>query len=318
MKELVYLDTTFLHSFIAQQHSGLPTNHSTEFQESETTADTKGKSGQLQNELGTEFSTGEFKIPGLFETPSGKAKYRINHTRTTNNAITLTQFEAGKEIISKQLHDDALMQFEEFLEENSLIRNIDEEYVWRNGDYICLRKSFSVYDITHIKNIFNPNGILTAMEFAFESEKTKKRAQLQAAGTSEQEIKSVLRGFEQQQKSQFDEMKKMMGKFREIIDYFQSILPSSAFIKAGDVICPLKPENLRENAQLLNFKYGQDQELPITILGKYTRTFDQYVNLSGAFGPLGDVIGEFDNVFEILGIIKKGDKIVSPVAIYFE
>ncbi|MUG68669.1 hypothetical protein GNP94_22110 [Paenibacillus campinasensis] len=316
MKELIYLDTAFLHSFIAQQHKGLPISYSTEFQESETKSDTQGKSGELQNEVRAEFKTGEFSIPGILNSPSGTTEYKLGHTKSTNAAITLTQLEAGKEIISKQLHDDAFQQFEDYLKENSLVTQVNDNHTWRNGEYVSLRKPFAIYDIAHIKNIFNPEGIGVAMEFALSASIQHERARLEAA--AEKDFKSKLRGFEQSEKKEYEAIKKELGKFRQIIDYFESLLPSPTFIKSGNVICPLKHDNLRESASLLNFKYGQDEKIPINILGKYTRRFDQYVDLASTFGPIGEAINQFDSVFEILGIIKKGDRIVSPIAIYFE
>lgn len=328
MKEFIYLDTSFLHSFIAQKDSGLPLTRSVEFHESETTSETKGKSNQIQNNLGVEFNTGQLNVPGVLKSPTAKGDYGLGNNRSTNESITLTQLDAGREIISKQLHDNALQQFEHFLAEHQLLKEVHEGVTLTSGDYIKFRDSFSILDLAYIKNIFDADGVRAALGFAIDTEIKKERERImnsvnqhniKQTQAAEREIKRI----ESQKKKEADEMRSQMATFQVMIDYLVSVLPSSTFLRMGSFICPLKTEYLRENAKEITFKYGFGKEVEITVIGKYTKTLDRFVQISenpetNPLGSVVDVLNSFEEVFGLMGILKKGDKIVSPVAIYFE
>lgn len=323
MKEFIYLDTGFLHSFIAQQNNGLPSSHSTEFQESESKSSTTGKSNELQNEMDTELKTGELKFPGLFESPSGKVRYKLAHKRGTSSSITLNQLEAGKEIISKQLHDNALQQFEDYLIENELLKEASISEDAMPGEYVKIKGAFSIVDLKDINNILNPTAVSTALGFAMETALDNEIAQMEELGVTSQQRQRRIKEYQETQKKETKAMSEQLAKFQILIQYMESILPSSAFLKTDRYTCPLRIEYLRESAKELAFKYKYDQTMPITIIGKYTKKFERFAQLSretnnGPFGVIGDSINAFDQAFETFGIFKKGDLIVSPVAIYFE
>jgi len=171
MKEFIYLDTAFLHSFIAQKNNGLPNLHSTEFQESETKTSTDGTTKDVVNEVQADVSSGTVKIPFVVDSPSGKLSYKMNHKRGITSGISWTQLEAGKEIISKQLHDNALQLFEDYLEENNLIKRVTtktEDFV--SGDYLLIQGAFSIISVNNIKDVLNPDAIPIALEMAFEQQ----------------------------------------------------------------------------------------------------------------------------------------------------
>lgn len=118
MKELVYLDTSILHSFLAQTNSGLPVTVDAEYQESSTTSSQSLHSKEMAQSMALEGSTGFVNV-GIIKSPSGKFNFGQTKKETEQQGVALTQLEAGREIISKKLHDNALMEFEKYLEETS-------------------------------------------------------------------------------------------------------------------------------------------------------------------------------------------------------
>ncbi|MBB6689955.1 hypothetical protein H7B90_00925 [Cohnella xylanilytica] len=318
MKEFIYLDTAFLHSFIAQENNGLPTTSSSEYQESETKSNQTGKNNQLVNEGQVEASSGEFNIPHILSTPSGKLKYKLGNIRTTNSSISLTQLEAGKEIISKQLHDDALNQFEDYLNKNNLLVVAGNKS--EPGDFILIKGRFTIFDIDHLSDVMDPEKISFGIELAA-------HAQLQtllqvAATTNDNKIKNHIRSEQEKLKSQSKDMKKSLEQVSGVLSYLKNVLPNSSFLRIGSFIAPLKQEHLRESSKELVFKYGKSS-LEITLLGKFTKIFDNFINTEDSTkeSPIGGIVSfleSFDELFSSMGILKKGDKIISPIAIYFE
>jgi|GEM_PF-784450 len=323
MKEFIYLDTAFLHSFIAQKNNGLPNLHSTEFQESETKTSTDGTTKDVVNEVQADVSSGTVKIPFVVDSPSGKLSYKMNHKRGITSGISWTQLEAGKEIISKQLHDNALQLFEDYLEENNLIKRVTtktEDFV--SGDYLLIQGAFSIISVNNIKDVLNPDAIPIALEMAFEQQVQAKINVINNSTLADSIKKKQINELKNNIKSSSKEISDTLGMFRVLVEYLESLLPSSVLLKISNFVCPLKIEFLRETPKELSFKYN-NADIKVTILGKYTKDFVNFNelstnNLDGPFGKLGDAINTFDEVFEKLGILKKGEKIISPVAIYFE
>lgn len=103
----------------------------------------------------------------------------------------------------------------------------------------------------------------------------------------------------------------------KVLNYLKDILPNSTFIIGNDFIAPLKPDFLREQGKELSFKYGNSSNVEINLLGKITGkiTGESLPDLEEDFFKIHKLIYF---VLEKLELTKKGDLIISPVAIYFE
>lgn len=79
MKEIIYLNTDYLHSFMAQTNKGLPTSKTQEQsqQDSQTVTDTTKRTSTHQ--VQPEVKTGGVSIPFLAVSPSGSLSYQYRN-----------------------------------------------------------------------------------------------------------------------------------------------------------------------------------------------------------------------------------------------
>ncbi|MDR9852867.1 hypothetical protein RJP21_04520 [Paenibacillus sp. VCA1] len=303
MKEIIYLNTEFLHSFMAQQFEGLPISTTMENSQQDTTTSNDSVQKKSAHAIEGEIKSGDFSIPGIFSTPSGRAKYKYGIDSQLSETFTLAQVEAGKEIISKQLHDNALDEFEKYLVENSALHEIDsnsdrgENYI---GKYIKLESSFILFDLKYVKNLTNSTLL-------------KKFFKIPGIASPQQYKNGKLS----------PKLESGFLMMDTLLEYLESILPTNLFLKQGNFVSPLKSDFLRESSSELNFKYGEDSKLKVCVIGRVTKVFDSFdAGLFKEEGNFNDLSGAINDMIHMLlnqiNTIEAGDLIISPVAIYFE
>lgn len=322
LKEFIYLDTNYLHSFMAQTNSGLPTLTNSEYQESEQKTSSTGQTADSTHNIVGEVSLGEFDIVFL-KSPSAKAQYSYSNKRGNNTAISLTQLEAGKEIISKQLHDNALGEFEVYLEEHQKLKIVDPLSLIDPGEYVKVSGEFQIVDLSFYKralsktmiNRFVIKGIEDQIQLELE------KIEMEDLIPAQKKLKSKeIRNFGDKKKQENQEMFEIIS---DVIDYIVDLLPAHSYIKVGNFAAPLKPEYLRESSDELSFKYGSNSPIRITMIGKVTRVYDNLIssgvdpgtNIHAGMQLFSAAVEQF---LMQTGLLKTGDLIVSPVAIFFE
>ncbi|QOT12943.1 hypothetical protein JNUCC32_13350 [Paenibacillus sp. JNUCC32] len=307
MKEIIYLNTDFINSFMAQKYKGLPLSNITEHmqQDTQTNSDVAKKSGT--NDIQGEASTGGVDIPFIISSPSGKIIYKYSGNKQYEEAVSLTQTDAGKEIVSKQLHDNALDDYEEYLVEKQLLNiitdstNIEEQI----GNYVKITSHFSLFDLEYIRNLTDPDSMKNLIRIASNTANSNQNSGKQNS---------------KQQNSQLEQGIKAV---EVVMKYLSSILPTKLYLKQGNYIAPLKSDYLRESSQELNFKYGEGSGIKVTLIGRVTKIFESFeTNIFEEQGNFADLSSSIHGIVELIlsqmKSIKKGDAIVSPVAIYFE
>ncbi|MFG3612422.1 DUF6414 family protein [Rummeliibacillus stabekisii] len=320
MKEIIYLDTTMLHSYLAQANDGLATNSS--YESSEQVVDTSELSQGFNSRNKTEVTvkSGEIEIPFMFKTPSGDIKLVLDPGKFSTEKSIMSQTEQGKEIISKQLHDNALLNFENSLIENDLIHSSTDPNI--TGKYIKICSSFKIVDFKYFSKIFQGNKLhkFMFMEFEQQIKELEKSLKSEVNPQTKKEYNKQL----QKTKSEFEQVKKETGvqinNTEMAIQYLSDITPTDSFLLIEDIISPLKSEFLREPGDQLAFKYGgSSASLKINLIGKVTSIIEN-VDTPSFSGPqaLLDINKIFYSILHPMGILNKGDKIVSPIAIYFE
>lgn len=323
MKEIIYLDTGVLHSFMAQHNDGLPTIVNNESEETISDGAEKTKGYTSQSSIEATLESGNFEIPLIFQMPKGAIKGIFKPGEHATDKSIMSQTESGKEIISKQLHDNALEKFETYLSNSNQLFGLDAENL--EGKYVKCKSTFRIIDFKYLKQIIQTEKLMKFM-FIEEDEKlllakeefkvNSKRMEPKQRNTTKAQLNSL--------SNQLDQGKKLMSSqltFAEVaLDYLSDIVPNDAFITVGDTIAPLKNEYLREKANELMFKYnGTGAEVQITMIGKVTSTIDSIETPSfegnDVFLQLPKML---NSVLHPFGLIDVGDIIVSPVAIYFE
>ena len=284
MKEFVYLDSSFLHSFIAQIYGGLPSNVTNETQESRTETHTDSKQKEILSE-----------IQGSINAVIANMGTKITPKETRAESLSLAQLEVGKEIISKQLHDNAVDELIEHLRENDLL--IDSRAEINLNKYVLYRSPFKIIDLEYLK-------IFTRKEFS------------KLLGLNKLNIHS---GNKQSGNDQHGGIS--IDQIGKILDLFSEIMPSDIFIKQDEILSPLKKEYLRVQPKELLFKYSDKTN--ICLLGKVTKEIDssikledfQFTNLLSISDIMMGLASGLMAQFEVINV---GDYIVSPIAIFFE
>ncbi|AMA72895.1 hypothetical protein ACH33_08515 [Aneurinibacillus sp. XH2] len=322
MKEIIYLDTDFLHSFLAQQNNGLPTEITKENFE-EITDELQQQFGyNSRSQIEATLDTGRFEIPLIFNSPKGAIKGVFQPGTYSGEKVISTQTEAGKEIISTRLHDNALELFQKQLKEEKRLFTIDSANV---GDYIILKAQFNIIDFNYLLKMIQPEILGKIMVY---KEKSTIESQLKILEMNYQTNKSP--EIKQQIRKSQDNIKKLekqanvnttnLKEVEKALKYLAEVLPYSSFLKIKNAVSPLKEKYLRESASELAFKYTVDENsLEITLLGKITSRVKKVTTEEFAQDDIiNGLSGLFYDILIPFGIIEEGDLIISPVAIYFE
>jgi hypothetical protein len=324
MKEIIYLNTSILNSFIAQQFEGLPLQISTESQNQTTESSEKSVGTDSKSFIEATGKTGKLNIPGLFETPSAEIKTRIQPGESTNEKILLSEVEAGKEIISKQLHDNGLILFEKFLEENGHLVELNDTEEIETGKYIKISSKFTLLDLDQFSNIFSEDYFelfMNPKKYPEEVLKEIEKVKLKGLGKQKEgeQIKKIKATYEMET----EESKMELQDSVNTLKYVAKSLPSPSMIKVDNALAILKKEFLREDFMTLSFNYNRDHsDLNIALLGKITGKVStlEYPDFSDA-SPHTLLMDLNKIIFALLGnleFIHKDDLIISPVALYFE
>lgn len=320
MKEIIYLDTDFLHSFLAQQNDGLPTEITKENYE-EIKDELQEQYGHNSKSLiEASLDTGTFEIPLIFKTPKGIIKGVFQPGTYSGEKVISTQTEAGKEVISTRLHDNALEMFQNQLKDENKLLTIDSAKV---GDYILLKSQFSIIDFNYLLKMIQPDILgklmISQQKSLIEFQIKLLENQKDKSQETKQQINNLRNNLKQLDK-ELNVNTKQLTEIKNTLQYLANVLPYSSFMKIKNAVSPLKEKHLRESASELAFKYTVDENsLEITLLGKITSIVNK---VSTEKFEEGDVInglsGLFYSILTPFGIIKEGDLIISPVAIYFE
>lgn len=319
MKEVIYLDTNYIHSYISQFEDGLVTSTDTESTEEISEQHELQKGSETESFIEGKFKLGEIEIPLFFKSPTGEISVGINPIFSSGESISLSQLESGKEIISKKLHDDALKRFEDHMRRNR--KFITQLSSIQQGDFLKIKSRFQIVDFNYMKNAFDSDK-LTKITF-YEQDQCIKKTRQNIDQLKGQE-KALERGKLKKLEIGYKDERKKFGEdiqfVHEVLEYISYILPSESFLIAENILLPLKPEFLRESSKYLTFKYGAKKSITeITIVGKVTRKVEdvELPDFKGEYAHLE--FGEIVNfLLNTIGILQKDNFIVSPIAIYFE
>ncbi|MEK5272596.1 hypothetical protein NSR00_17945 [Aeribacillus sp. FSL K6-8394] len=314
MKEIIYLDTGVIHSYIAQQFDGLPTETSNERGEEINDTNEKEYGYKSGTSLETKIKSGKFEIPVLLKTPEGELKLTLQPGRFSSEKAVISQTETGKEIISKQLHDNAL---ETFIKNNEFYSTEDPNI---EGKFVKCVSEFKIIDFKYLKNILQSDKLLEFMFIEQEEEMKKMKNDVdQDNGKHKTILREALNHYRSELSNSKKIMKSQLDFIEKAISYLNDILPTESFMIMRDAIAPLKKEYLRETAKELMFKYGaSSSSIHVTIVGKVTNKIKSVKIPDLTKDPFFEFPNIINAVLHPLGVINEGNLIISPIAIYFE
>lgn len=321
LKEILYLDTELIHSYLAQIDNGLTGDTTNE--RGQQIQDEKHQSASSEKTTGGKaiVRSGKLKVPFLLDTPDGEVEIKVDVSTIQGESSGVIQTEDGREIVSKKLHDNALTNLEDYLVSHSLIKDFEEA---SENDYIKFQSSFQAFNITYLKTMMNPEALeRTALaEIKNSIDELKKEKVRELASISNNAQKNI-------RKRQYDEaiitneelLNTQIESFKNthfLLGYLEDILPTKTFIKFNNSVALCKDNFLREQPNILMYKYPQkNDELKLTILGKKTRKIGTSPE-APLTQSLFSILSVLDNLMIEFQIANENDYILSPVAIYFE
>ncbi len=221
-----------------------------------------------------------------------QALAKKGESETLNDTFTLTQTEAVKELITRQFHDNSLDVLIDHLTTNNRLKPASNTNL-KNHQYVLTEGSFDLMDIDHLKS-FADKDFLEMIDKSMSSKEKNERVQ----------------------KSPFP-----ITDFNKMIHVTSLFLPTELFIRQGKFIVPLSKEYLRESSRIFSFKREDGEK--IKILGKVRRQivnidFDLNLKSFGMFDVIDGIESMAEGLLAQLGVLEKGDYVISPIAIYFE
>lgn len=312
MKEIIYLDETFLNSFISQAYDGLPVQKQTEHTNSfgDQGTDSVTEKGELNGKL----NLGIVASGGKYDT-------------TETNQLTTFETDETKDIVSKKIHDNALDDLENTLKDkNKLFSDVTNR---KFGDYVKIETTFQLNDLDEFLSTLNDTTLeayKVAVEEDIRTHDTSTEILIQSQDLSRKDGEQQKREYKKDKKQEIENTKYNFNLISSYISFATENLPTSIFMKAPNSIIPLNRNNLRESSSSLNFKYNHnDLDPKIFILGKVTKKttnmniFDLRMFKDKGLGTMYEGFNDvFTELFKLFDILNKNEYVISPIAVYFE
>ena len=323
MKEIIYLDKNIINSFLAQIYDGLNTSTNRETGEEVKSGSESEEGYKRGNSFEVNANTGKGKFIGVFEGPSGDVKFRIQPGAFESEKTNLYQTETGKEIITRQLHDNSLLQFEDYMISNNLIKHHTEEF--NVGDYIKIKGYFKLFDFKFITKVIESLDILhnINVEQSIQTisnvlnELDSKSKNLSHHQNKSTQTKFLAQTEQKRIKDKTKQEKNSFDNIKKLLESTTALFSDKVFMTLNGFLLPLKEEFLREKAPDLMFNYdGVGEGIEIVVVGKITRKINNETSLN--FETLHSIVNMSEFLLVGIDVAKKGDFIVSPIAVYFE
>lgn len=298
MKHFVYLDTDLINSYLAQIHGGLVNVISTEKQSKQTNTLTQKKIPSIN---ASKFIMGIFKF------------LSFEYTRTNNyleEITTISQTEAGKEILSKIIHDNSYDSLIDYLINENRIRNYDNNSPLKVGEYLILQGKFRMIDLSIISKLFNED--FQKVYSLMNSGQLEKITQnLNREQRRSKEFKNAQKAIKQNTETELQTIKSIVA----VINFISKMLPSDKYIVYDNIFIPLKEKYLREDYTSLRYKYSTDSYITGQITGdiKSIMNFTPNNGLDQALKALDEATLE---LLKFLSI-REDFLIMHPIAWYF-
>lgn len=319
MKEIIYLDTDIMNSMLAQLDEGLINSFVLESSEQEGVSETAATS--LTKKAG--LKAGGKLSTGLF--PGGELSFgaNIGNDNGETESTSKTMLEGQKDILNKAFHDYALEVLIQKLKENELLLGDPKQL--EEGDLFFYESPYRFYDFDLLKSSLNIEAFKKMMLFEIQHiplnyEEAKKLLDKKKPTPKDREkmddaLKVVLTY------DQVNPTIQVIEQLNTLSGFGSDLLKNLTLIKAGKYIGLLKKDYLRESTESLSFRTEKIRKANILfrVIGKKNKVNDG-TNI-GAFSETDiDIIPNMmlDIILGSFNIIKVGDVMITPIAIYYE
>lgn len=283
-KDYIYLDEDLLNSHLAQFEKGLLIKETSEhgLESSDST------NGSMTADAG---------VNGIFG-------LGLKLQNQVSEGDSSTESEFTKNIVENVLSDYAVDLLIQHYTENGILHDFDSA---SEGDFICHESVFQIYDFNYLKEITEPE----CLKHILPDPPSAPRAQ----ASKEERVEYMKRKAEAEKASNGYNIIYHFSAFADKL-FSDSILIK---LDGGLVIC--KRDKLRLNKAQVSFENESGRK--IQVLGVVS-TVKEKTHPKGPFKTLG--ANDLDKVSSILfditlsnfNMLHDNDKIIKPIAIYFE
>ena len=318
MKEIIYLDTEIMNSMLAQLDEGIVNSFSLEQsnQESETEGQQsiRGKGAGFNGQV----TAGTGALPG------GKLSFgtHIGNTGNESTNESRTILEGEKDILNKAFHDYALdLLTNKLVEQEFLVHGPD----FNEGDLFLGESSYRFYDFNLLRNSMD-HEFMNEMMFSgihglgIDYKEAKKIVGKTKPTAKEREQMEIAQNIVSANE-QFKPIVNVFKQLNTLSTFASKLLEDLSVIKSDNKIGLVKKKYLRESPEALSFRTDKSRKIKflIRVIGKKEIVYDGF-NIPTFQEDELDMIPNMmlDIILGSFKIIKKGDFIVTPIAIYYE
>ncbi|MGX6994066.1 hypothetical protein CBF34_07220 [Vagococcus penaei] len=303
MKEYIYLDEDALNSILSQTDGGL------------LSAFSKSKEqGSVRSESSTENTERGIDGPWILG-----AKYLKEFSNESGIELTKNQQKTLDYVLSDHAVDYLLDKLNSFSNFKTDITKTNE------GDIVYFQTEFSLYDFSLIKEITSPENTIMFTDL---DEKEKKQIEKlkkdiktwRGQVKKHPEIKKEIDKAESQIK-EFENRLNNFSMIHQAANFSENILGGSLLIKSNSSVSLCKKEAFRLNKGQLAMLV--DSKRKIKIFGTVIANKNK-IHKDGEFGEfksdeMNKIPAMFTEIFlSNFGMINEGDKIIKPIALFFE
>lgn len=212
---------------------------------------------------------------------TAKGKVTVGHNNLQENT------DSQQELINITFSDYQLEQLIDDLQNNNMLKEINNS---SEGDFVKINSTFDILDLEGLSNL-NYKLYETFMR---------------SSGSTRNEAHSAAEGF------------KNIQSFGKVMS---TVLPGLILIRTNDSISFLEKNNLRMSSGQTQVLAGSTRKINVlgiveskALSGERSLDGNDFAELSN----IGRFVPAFsDMLLQTSGIIKKGDKIIKPIALYF-
>lgn len=318
MKEIIYLDTDTMNSMLAQLDGGIIESFTWEENKQKTqtkgTASSASSKASLRGRL--RISTG--MLPGGEVGVDGT----LGGSDDQGQNRSITVLDGQKDLLNKAFHDYALEVLFQDLEEHDLLKGKEDLKV---GDILRDKLTFKFYDFNFLKSSADLESIEKLMLHEIEGISLTLKKSQEIVGKSKptakerqqlEDAEKVIQAHENMR-----EIKEIMKLLNIVSTLGDNLLKNLAIIKAGNYIGLIEKSKLRESSEALSFRtdISRKADFLFQVIGEKKSIasetsmpvfsesdLDRIPNMM-----LDIVLGSFD-------ILKKGDILIKPIAVFYE
>lgn len=318
MKEIIYLDTDLMNSMLAQLDEGLVNSFSLEEaiqnSESEGQQTSRGKSAGLRGRLSV--NTGILPGGGLsIDSSVGNSGNELIHE-------SRTILEGQKDVLNKAFHDYALEVLYEKLQDEDFISHGPD---LMEGDIFLGEASYRFYDFNLIKKSVDPELmsklLLMDVENVDLNLSEARKLISKPNPTAKERDKLDIAVAVVNAHATADPILDVFKKLNILSSFASNMIEDLAIIKTDRNIGLLKKKFLRESSEALSFRTDNSRKVKylMRVIGKKDQIYDGE-NIPVFLEDDLDMIPNYvmDIILGSFNIIKEGDLIVTPIAIYYE